>query len=274
MLYPHTINTIKYFKVLSLCTLPGSGVADVCRAWLQRRNTQASPAVAGPFYTPHRLHVCNETIYAILCIILSPLFLPFSSSLLSSPLLPSFICRLCCLACCTSVLAWWNQETGKGFEVSYPSIVLHAISRDTSSFPSPCLYCQLELDGEDEPPSEMRIVPEVLFSTLPTPHHLNQNVRQHCCDCQHGHRCGCSRLFCYADTCTIGDVIAPYFASGWCCPRRKCVTLSRRRVFCAVQRTPPHTHTPIMLSFGWMEQLPAHVLVLREIGAEAICLVV
>ena len=125
--------------------------------------------------------------------------------------------------------------------MSYPSIVLHAISRDTSSFPSPCLYCQLELDGEDEPPSEMRIVPEVLFSTLPTPHHLNQNVRRHCCDCQHSYRCGCSRLLFYADTRTIDDVIAPYFASGWCCPRRTRVTLSRR-VFCAVQRTPPHTH--------------------------------
>eukprot|EP00729_Bicosta_minor_P023126 gene23126-26094_t len=50
-----------------------------------------------------------------------------------------------------SVLAWWNQETGKGFEVQYPAIVLHAISRDTSNFPHPCLYCQLELNGEEEP---------------------------------------------------------------------------------------------------------------------------
>lgn len=50
------------------------------------------------------------------------------------------------------MLAWWNQETGKGFEVQYPAIVLHAISRDTSNFPHPCLYCQLELNGEEEPP--------------------------------------------------------------------------------------------------------------------------
>lgn len=31
----------------------------------------------------------------------------------------------------------------------YPSIALHAVCTDTSTFPHPCLYCQLDLEGEE-----------------------------------------------------------------------------------------------------------------------------
>ncbi|XP_074657438.1 methylosome subunit pICln-like [Tubulanus polymorphus] len=46
----------------------------------------------------------------------------------------------------------WVSAGGQGFNLEYPSIVLHAISKDTSSFPRPCLYLQVEgkLDAEGE----------------------------------------------------------------------------------------------------------------------------
>lgn len=48
--------------------------------------------------------------------------------------------------------------------LSYPEICLHAVSRDTSSFPHPCLYLltspvSLDADeGEDQETVEMRLV--------------------------------------------------------------------------------------------------------------------
>jgi len=64
-----------------------------------------------------------------------------------------------------SVLAFISV-TGRGFQVEYPSITLHAISRTESG---PCIYCQLDetpagdqadTDNDDSPMRELRIVPE------------------------------------------------------------------------------------------------------------------
>ena len=41
-------------------------------------------------------------------------------------------------------LAWLN-DNGEGFTLDYPAISLHAISRDTSSFPHQCLYLMLDV---------------------------------------------------------------------------------------------------------------------------------
>ena len=60
------------------------------------------------------------------------------------------------------------------FDFDIPYISLHAISRDTSSFPYPCIYCQLDEDeedfnnddedndeaNEDDSPKEMYLVPK------------------------------------------------------------------------------------------------------------------
>lgn len=52
-------------------------------------------------------------------------------------------------------LIWKEQqegggvEEGKVYEVDVPCITLHAISKDPSSFPKPCLYCQV-CDGEEK----------------------------------------------------------------------------------------------------------------------------
>ncbi|XP_071086668.1 methylosome subunit pICln-like [Haliotis cracherodii] len=67
----------------------------------------------------------------------------------------------------------WMGENGRGFSLEYPAISLHAVSRDTSSFPQECLYLMVEgkLSGEaqdgssegeeeDDPPiGEVRFVP-------------------------------------------------------------------------------------------------------------------
>ena len=57
------------------------------------------------------------------------------------------------------------------FDFDIPYISLHAISRDTSSFPHPCIYCQLDEDeedynndddeeNEDDSPKEIYLVPK------------------------------------------------------------------------------------------------------------------
>jgi hypothetical protein len=64
----------------------------------------------------------------------------------------------------SSVLAFIST-TGCGFQVEYPAITLHAISRTESG---PCIYCQLDetpardqSDNEhDSPMRELKIVPE------------------------------------------------------------------------------------------------------------------
>jgi len=66
-------------------------------------------------------------------------------------------------------IIWTNDQAVFDFDVPY--ISLHAVSRDPSSFPLPCLYCQLGLGDDDEgdheeeedefsEPSELYLVPK------------------------------------------------------------------------------------------------------------------
>ncbi len=59
----------------------------------------------------------------------------------------------------------WTGENGDSVCLTYPEICLHAVSRDTSSFPHPCLYMLTssvppgEEEGEEEGETvEMRLV--------------------------------------------------------------------------------------------------------------------
>jgi len=38
----------------------------------------------------------------------------------------------------------WLSDSGQGFTLNYPSISLHAISRDQNAFPKPCLYVMFD----------------------------------------------------------------------------------------------------------------------------------
>jgi len=84
------------------------------------------------------------------------------------PPLPGFgpdDCKHGTLYVIESVLAFIST-TGRGFQVEYPSITLHAISRTESG---PSIYCQLdemptrdqaEKDEDDSPMRELKIAPE------------------------------------------------------------------------------------------------------------------
>jgi len=75
----------------------------------------------------------------------------------------------------TSVLVFMSTS-GRGFQVEYPSITLHAVSRAETG---PCIYCQLDestpgqsTEGEDTNMSEFSIIPanpgslEAIFEAL------------------------------------------------------------------------------------------------------------
>jgi nucleotide-sensitive chloride channel 1A len=49
----------------------------------------------------------------------------------------------------TRHVIWLSSADGeKGYKVDFPTISLHAISRDPASFPMPCVYCQLDIEQE------------------------------------------------------------------------------------------------------------------------------
>mmetsp|Transcript_42361 Transcript_42361/g.76889 ORF Transcript_42361/g.76889 Transcript_42361/m.76889 type:complete len:186 (+) Transcript_42361:56-613(+) len=65
----------------------------------------------------------------------------------------------------TQRVVWLSAQDGqKGIAMDYPFITVHAVSRDTSAFPEPCLYCQLrtEDNGEEEEEEDSE-VPELRF---------------------------------------------------------------------------------------------------------------
>ncbi|PFH36589.1 Nucleotide-sensitive chloride conductance regulator (ICln) protein [Besnoitia besnoiti] len=75
----------------------------------------------------------------------------------------------------TSKRVAWLAEPGaasgasaeaKDISIDYPSIVLHALSRDPNSGHPPCIYCQLKSDAEEE--DEDYVIPEMrLVSASP-----------------------------------------------------------------------------------------------------------
>lgn len=60
----------------------------------------------------------------------------------------------------TRNLVWLSSvDSARGYSIDYPSISVHAISRDPAAFPRPCLYMQLGDGGSDQEFSEARLVP-------------------------------------------------------------------------------------------------------------------
>ena len=55
---------------------------------------------------------------------------------------------LCCLAC--RHLIWLSLDRSAGYRMDYPYVLLHAVSRDTSTFPHACLYAQLDDEVAEE----------------------------------------------------------------------------------------------------------------------------
>jgi hypothetical protein len=67
---------------------------------------------------------------------------------------------------------WIAAEKAYDFDVPY--IILHAISRDPESYPDPCIYCQLDVDGDDEDNDggEEDTQPSEAYFIPPSEHHL------------------------------------------------------------------------------------------------------
>jgi len=49
----------------------------------------------------------------------------------------------------------WASTEGQGFSLEYEHIMLHAVSRDTSAFPHPCLYMMVDANiCPEDPPAD------------------------------------------------------------------------------------------------------------------------
>uniref|UniRef100_A0A1I7VIR2 Methylosome subunit pICln n=1 Tax=Loa loa TaxID=7209 RepID=A0A1I7VIR2_LOALO len=48
-----------------------------------------------------------------------------------------------------SSVTWISNISGQGFSLTYPSIILHAISRDPNVFPEECIYMLADAKGSD-----------------------------------------------------------------------------------------------------------------------------
>ncbi|MFH4983719.1 hypothetical protein AB6A40_010428 [Gnathostoma spinigerum] len=48
-----------------------------------------------------------------------------------------------------SSVTWISQTSGQGFSLTYPSIILHAVSRDQTAFPHECLYVLVDAGKTD-----------------------------------------------------------------------------------------------------------------------------
>jgi len=62
----------------------------------------------------------------------------------------------------TKNVIWLPPLPQDGFSINFQFISIHAVSRDTTSFYSPCLYCQLDMDEADIAEDnfhELRFVP-------------------------------------------------------------------------------------------------------------------
>lgn len=50
----------------------------------------------------------------------------------------------------TKHLIWLNAASTLAYRMDWPYILLHAVCRDPSAFPQPCLYAQLDVEDEEE----------------------------------------------------------------------------------------------------------------------------
>ncbi|EDQ84478.1 uncharacterized protein MONBRDRAFT_12744 [Monosiga brevicollis MX1] len=60
-------------------------------------------------------------------------------------------------------VAWWSADRNYGYAVNYPDLMLHAVSRDVERFPEPCVFCYLDLEGDDASEVGESRLREVLF---------------------------------------------------------------------------------------------------------------
>ena len=62
----------------------------------------------------------------------------------------------------TQTVSWKRDSDGKTISYEYPEIMLHAVCKDDSAYPQPCIYCHMERGGETV---EVRYVPPTTTSS-------------------------------------------------------------------------------------------------------------
>jgi hypothetical protein len=70
----------------------------------------------------------------------------------------------------------WEGAAAGGqarFEAAVPTVTLHAISKDPSSFPKPCLYCQVRAVGLCV---DCALVRSMLLGYIPPHHHDGRTI--------------------------------------------------------------------------------------------------
>lgn len=83
-------------------------------------------------------------------------------------------------------VVWLNQEQPLGFAITYPQIVMHAISRNAESFPKPCIYLQLDEGSEDmidEEEAEDTDIPSAEAQLVPDDPSLVEEMFKALCEC-------------------------------------------------------------------------------------------
>uniref|UniRef100_A0A1I7YH45 Methylosome subunit pICln n=1 Tax=Steinernema glaseri TaxID=37863 RepID=A0A1I7YH45_9BILA len=98
-----------------------------------------------------------------------------------------------------SAVTWISANCQKGFSLTYPSIILHAISRDCSSFPEECLYLLIDakkgdltlsadrpVDTPDSDGDEMEDddMDHVTLRFVPMDKSILEHVYKQMCECQ------------------------------------------------------------------------------------------
>ncbi|CAI4224079.1 unnamed protein product [Auanema sp. JU1783] len=92
-------------------------------------------------------------------------------------------------------VTWISRETKKGFSLTYPSIILHAVSTDISTFAYECIYVlvdcsradlnlaqqELEDQGEDD---DSETAPNVGIRFVPTDNSILNEIYKQMCECQ------------------------------------------------------------------------------------------
>ncbi|CAJ0577452.1 unnamed protein product, partial [Mesorhabditis spiculigera] len=93
-----------------------------------------------------------------------------------------------------SSIIWTERQSGKGFILPYPSIILHAVSTDRSSFPEDCLFVLVDIQKtaldvdqvmeEEDDEDEAR---NISIRFVPADTSILQQMYREMCECQELH---------------------------------------------------------------------------------------
>ncbi|CAJ0962977.1 unnamed protein product, partial [Mesorhabditis belari] len=131
-------------------------------------------------------------------VVLTDVTLPTEGVRIQQPQVSAYFGENCVgqgtLTIAESAVAWVERTSGKGFTLTYPSIILHAVSTDCSSFPHECVFVLVdcsrsaleledtEMDGDDDDEDEGPKNVSIRF--VPADMSILQEVYKQMSECQ------------------------------------------------------------------------------------------